>query len=320
MNILKKFMHFLARLMPEGRSGENARAVNAFHHLISIKDSLFSVTSKKHHWPVVGGHYRIGDRKSPIAVCTLTSNQLPESLSRMKGVAIAGRMYTPNLGIEKMILNITSNPNIRYLLICGKESSIFRPGQAIKSLIENGISPDKRINQAIGHYPVLENVRTEIIEAFLDQVALIDCMGETDPALIRDKIIEASRFQKTIYENKDNVSWVEDLTKEPMAESFKVLKVGGRRFPDPEDRKGFIIISVDRKSKLIELKHFYPNHKPGHVIKGNSAQSILHVLIGENLVSELSHAGYIGSELAKAEASLKLDLVYEQDRPLRTKQ
>jgi len=40
-------------------------------------------------------------------------------------------------------------------------------------------------------------------------------------------------------------------------------------------------------------------------------------LVRENLVSQLSHAGYLGAELAKAEAAILLDLRYEQDQPLR---
>src|SRR5207245_2601021 len=42
-------------------------------------------------------------------------------------------------------------------------------------------------------------------------------------------------------------------------------------------------------------------------------------LIREGLVSQLSHAEYLGGELAKAEAALRLGVRvrYEQDRPLR---
>ena len=40
-------------------------------------------------------------------------------------------------------------------------------------------------------------------------------------------------------------------------------------------------------------------------------------LLRERLVSQLSHAGYLGAELAKAEAALRLGLRYEQDQPLK---
>jgi hypothetical protein len=40
-------------------------------------------------------------------------------------------------------------------------------------------------------------------------------------------------------------------------------------------------------------------------------------LLREGLVTQLSHAGYLGEELAKAQAGLLLGLRYDQDRPLR---
>ena len=43
-------------------------------------------------------------------------------------------------------------------------------------------------------------------------------------------------------------------------------------------------------------------------------------LLREGLVTQLSHAGYLGEELAKAEAALRFDLRYDQDRPLRRRE
>lgn len=319
MGIIKKFMHFLSGLIPAEASGENSRAVKAFNTLLSLRDTMSSGRIRKNTWPVVTGHYRVGNKMSPVAVCTLTSHQLVEPLSGMNKVAIAGRIYTPNLGIEKMILNITSNPNIRYLLICGKESSVFHPGQAIQCLFEYGVSSDKRINQAVGHYPVLGNMKMERIEIFLQQVALIDCTGETDLEVLQGKIETIAKHAKNTFKSKDPGLFEEDPMIDAMTEKFKELKIGGKRSPDPEDRKGFFVITVDQQSKLIVVKHYDITHQPGYMIKGHSAQSILHALIRQNLVSELSHAGYLGAELARAEASLKLNLLYEQDRPLRSK-
>jgi hypothetical protein len=43
-------------------------------------------------------------------------------------------------------------------------------------------------------------------------------------------------------------------------------------------------------------------------------------LLREGLITQLSHAGYLGEELAKAEAALRFDLRYDQDRPLRIRE
>jgi len=309
----------MSGMMPTEDSGENPRAVKAFNTLLSLRNTWLSRRIRKHTWPVVAGHYRVGNRTASVAVCILTSHQLMEPLASLEQVAIAGKIYTPNLGIEKIILNITSNPNIRYLMLCGKDSSVFHPGQAIQSLFEHGVSSDKRINQAIGHYPVLGNMKMERIITFLQQVELIDCIGETDLVVLQSQIEAAAQHAKDIQITKDPGLTEEDQRTYAMTEKFKELKIGGKRSPDPEDRKGFFVITVDRKSKSILVKHYDIHHQPGYMIKGHSAQSILHALLRHDLVSELSHAGYLGTELAKAEASLKLNLVYEQDRPLRSK-
>lgn len=79
------------------------------------------------------------------------------------------------------------------------------------------------------------------------------------------------------------------------------------------------MISVDHDKKEITVKHYFKDNKPGNIVKGRSAESILLAILKEDLVSQMSHAGYLGAELAKAETSLKLNLKYEQDRPLKKK-
>src|SRR5438046_7353477 len=90
-------------------------------------------------WPVVAGTYKVGDPKAPVAVCALTSERLMDPLAVLPGVAIAGMVYTANLGIARIILNITTNPSIRFLLICGKDSALFQPGQSLVALAEQGV-------------------------------------------------------------------------------------------------------------------------------------------------------------------------------------
>jgi tetrahydromethanopterin S-methyltransferase subunit A len=58
-------------------------------------------------WPVISGDYIVGDPESPVAVTTLASHIEAE----LSGAAIAGPCKTENLGIEKVVANIISNPN-----------------------------------------------------------------------------------------------------------------------------------------------------------------------------------------------------------------
>ena len=109
-------------------------------------------------WPIIEGSYRVGDPAAPVAVCALTSNELLAPIAGFPVVAIAGEVQTANLGIEHIILNITANPAIRFLLLCGKESRLFRQGQSLDALFENGADEARRIIGTEGHEPVLRTV------------------------------------------------------------------------------------------------------------------------------------------------------------------
>ncbi len=73
--------------------------------------------------------------------------------------------------------------------------------------------------------------------------------------------------------------------------------------PDP---LGNFIIGIADKS-------IFARHDSGTSISGASAQSILDAIFELELVSTLSHAAYLGSELEKAEIALKLGRSYAQD-------
>src|SRR5690349_15159357 len=125
---------------------------------ISMASSDGSAPGKDEHgasWPVIDGSYTIGDPMAPIAICALTSDELLKPLAGLPGVALAGEVQTANLGIERIILNVTANPSIRFLLLCGKESRLFRPGQTLQALIENGIDLQGRVIGAQGYEPIL---------------------------------------------------------------------------------------------------------------------------------------------------------------------
>ncbi|MGQ9469661.1 MAG: hypothetical protein ACUVTD_07585 [Nitrososphaerales archaeon] len=47
---------------------------------------------------------------------------------------LAGTLQTANIGLEKIIANVVANPNIRYLILCGKEVDGYKAGDAGDSL------------------------------------------------------------------------------------------------------------------------------------------------------------------------------------------
>ncbi len=323
---LRVFMRLLGRLLSGNKAGDNTQAVEMIHRIDRLKDVLKVVDplhrsrrGGKNIWPVTSGSYILGDPLATIAVCTLTSPELMQPLARLPGVAIAGSIYTPNLGIEKIIRNVTANRALRFLVLCGKESPIFYPAQALRALLTVGITPDKLIIDAQGPLPILKNLPSAQIAAFCRQIELVDCTGTTDLVVLANHIQALALTKRSPFAER----WEQDAgqsniqVSEAQSERFTRLRPGGKRQPLAYDPKGFFIITLNRPENEIIVRHYLPANVPAHEMRGRSAESLILGLLRENLLSQLSHAGYLGVELAKAEAALRFGWQYEQDRPLR---
>src|SRR5215203_5878328 len=88
--------------------------------------------------------YYLGAGKA-VAISTLSSIDLPETLSRsslMNKVLIAGRLLSENKGIDAMIA-FAMDPELKLILVCGKEVRGHRPGQALLALASNGVDSSR---------------------------------------------------------------------------------------------------------------------------------------------------------------------------------
>jgi tetrahydromethanopterin S-methyltransferase subunit A len=142
-------------------------------------------------WPIIAGSYVVGDPKGCIAICTLASEDICQALAKLPQVAIVGPCKTENVGIERIVLNVVSNINIRFLMICGAEVVGHAPGGTLKALHQNGIDPStKRIRGAPGAIPYIEHLTLEAVERFRRQVRCIDMVGVEDVNQIRAKVEE----------------------------------------------------------------------------------------------------------------------------------
>src|SRR3989454_8974232 len=90
--------------------------------------------------------------------------------------------------ITRIIVNITSNPAIRFLLICGKDSALFKPGQSLVALSEKGIDDKRRIIEAAGYDPVLPSIDPGQVAQFRQQVEILDWTGEEDLQVLQDRV------------------------------------------------------------------------------------------------------------------------------------
>ncbi len=125
--------------------------------------------------------YYLGRGKEQ-AICTLSSIDLLGEISKsdlMGRVAIAGRLLSENRGIDTMIKFTLEHPNLRRIIVCGKEVKGHRAGQALLSLARKGIDSGGRIIGALAGYPTLESPVGDV-DAFTRQVKVLDMIGTTD--------------------------------------------------------------------------------------------------------------------------------------------
>ena len=90
------------------------------------------------------------------------------------------------------------------------------------------------------------------------------------------------------------------------------------------DPKGYFLIAVDKKKKIIRVGYCIftklgnsPINDMVAVVKGKTAIEIVNTLIREKFISTLQHAADMGIELHKAELSLKYDFKYIQDKEIK---
>lgn len=147
-------------------------------------------------YPPEEGRYVRGNDYSPVVVCVILDTfdfKIPSELNGLvmagadAGAALSGMLQTENIGMEKMICNIAANTNIRYIVLCGRESPGHLPGQSLLALKHNGVDQGRRILGSEAPTPYLHNLPSELIERFrgqiIDIVDLLCSPGESDTGL-----------------------------------------------------------------------------------------------------------------------------------------
>lgn len=254
-------------------------------------------------WPVEHGEYIIGNNKSPVAITTLGSDKLPEVISKDLGIdnfAIVGKTHTENIGIEKIIKNTITNPYIRFLIICGKDTRGHMAGQSLLSLFNEGVNYEKRIIGSRGQRPVLKNLELSEIQHFRIQVEVTDLSGLEDIKRIEGEVKlckekNPGRFEQTM-----------TIKKVPQLEARKPEKL----IFDPS---GFFIIYPKKEESKIYLEHYKADGTLDEIIYGEDPVLITSTAIERGLVSRLDHAAYLGRELEKAYLSIIYGFQYVQD-------
>jgi tetrahydromethanopterin S-methyltransferase subunit A len=94
----------------------------------------------------------------------------------MNEIVIAGRLLSENKGIDAIINFTLKHPDLRLIIVCGKEVHGHRAGQALLALARNGVDLSGRIIGASGHYPTVKSP-AYAVDAFRRQVQILDMIG-----------------------------------------------------------------------------------------------------------------------------------------------
>ena len=142
--------------------------------------------SNNKEWPPVPGDFEVRTPSHCVAICTLGKR-----IEVSGDYAIIGSCKTENIGIERVIINVISNSNIRFLLLTGPEVPGHLTGRTIQALLKNGVdSKTRKIIDAEGAIPYIENVPLEGIERFRQQVELVEMINTLDSQKIEQKCAE----------------------------------------------------------------------------------------------------------------------------------
>ena len=287
-----------------------ARAVNALNDFVDeaaihLDPCKVEELTERAGWPILPGDFIVLRYRASVAVCTLTDELLREQLAKEEGssISIVGSLHTENLGIERIVTNTSTNPHIRFLIVCGIDSKAVvghLPGQSLISFTENGITDDGRIIGAEGKRPFLHNISPDAIRHFRDNIEIIDmrdCDEISDILKIADDLEERNPGESTPFDPEKTIEPIHGFVPKKMT-------------PDPS---GYFVIFVDRGREQITLEHYNHDGFLDGIIDGKTAAELYFPAIENNFISRLEHAAYLGHELAKAEHSLEFGDTFYQD-------
>ena len=256
-------------------------------------------------WPPLPGNYTVRRYRAPVAVCALTDDGLAATVDREAGpeVSIVGTLQTENLGIERLILNVVANPNIRFLVVTGADSRQrigHLPGQSLLALARSGVDDRSRIVGAQGKRPVLRNIEREAVAHFRRNVDVVDLVGTADIGTVLDAVYDCAKRNPG--------------PAQPFASARSVEVIAGA-LPDQivPDRAGYFVVYVDRTHHLLSLEHYRMDGVLDVIVEGCTAAEIYVPAVERGLLSRLDHAAYLGRELARAEHALLSGAPYVQD-------
>ena len=134
--------------------------------------------------------YYLGAGKA-VAICTLSSIDLLQTIGKsdlINRILIAGRLLSENKGIDAIIDFTVKHPNLKRMIVCGKEVRGHRAGQALLALASNGMDSSGRIIGAVGPNAIV-TLPIQDVDIFRHQVEIKDMTGTVDIGKIAQALV-----------------------------------------------------------------------------------------------------------------------------------
>jgi len=125
-----------------------------------------------------------------VSICTLSSIDLLLKISGgdlMKYLVIAGRLYSENKGIDQMVDYCINNSELKYIILCGRDTPGHYPGDALINLIKNGTDACGKILGSISPNPFICSPVENIVK-FKEQVTVVDMRNCFDVGAISETV------------------------------------------------------------------------------------------------------------------------------------
>ena len=294
--------------------------------LASATLSSCEIRVNDNSWPQVEGEYTVLDKSAPVAVSTLASVKLEEKLARLKpeGLCIVGKTETENIGIDKIVKNVVSNPAISSLIVAGKDTEGHKSGKTLLALWENGVDKNMRVIGSNGRRPILKNVSREDVDKFRKQIRIEDMIGCENTRTLASKIREISQeaaVKSTVsscgcHSNCCDTTTISISAVMLTKTTIAIPEVKAKKYSKSSiklDKAGYFVILAQKDKANILVEHYSYDNKLIRKIEGKNSRDIYLTIISNKWVTELGHAAYLGKELSRAELSIINGYKFVQD-------
>lgn len=229
---------------------------------------------------------KVKDPHNHVGICTLwTERGIVEKIVGDLPYNVIGNLYSAQ-GINAIIRNVFTNPNIRTIIIWGSEMSLS--GHSLLMFMKNGVDENRKIIKGRGE--IEAEIPDSAIKLFRDSIEVVDLRGRTKDELIA-KINELSKIKKEPFAKK-----IEEFPRsEPKVEVL------------PSEQTGYYVHGKTVAQTWLKLlNEIYKYGRPKHTrySKNNELKEILNLtaVINSEDPEEIYFPEYLPFERGELEA------------------